>query len=187
MKRKLFVILSLIIASNLFAQKFSKELQDNGMHRFETTMNFLAANKMNEEIVIYNNSSVDLANISCKVTINGKSHDFKKIGKIFIGDDEDFPGYEDDEMKDEFKRYFGNDGKISKNNMNDIIFEFNFGAFNKDVVLKRVFKDDNNICFSVGDNVRTSPADNFDSGNAEKILINGEEYLLLNEQVYKIR
>ncbi|MCM1320836.1 MAG: hypothetical protein NC041_01505 [Bacteroides sp.] len=187
MKRKLFVILSLIIASNLFAQKFSKELKDNGMHQFATTMNFLAANKIDEEIVIYNNSSVDLANISCKVTINGKTHDFKKIRKIIVGDDENFSGYEDDEMKDEFKRYFGSDGKISKNNTNDIIFEFNFGEFNNDVVLKRVYKDDRDICFSVDDKLHASSADNSDSGNAEKILINGEEYLLLNEQVYKIR
>ena len=96
-----------------------------------------------------------------------------------------FEGYEDDEMKDELKFYFGGEGKLSKSNKNKIVFIFDFGADNDHVVLGKVYKSGNDIYFEIIDNP-TATVKQGKSAGGETVTINGESYLLIDGTAYKI-
>ena len=133
--------------------KYFEEFEDNGTHTFLCSMSFLYYNKLNEEVRIQNNSSYKLRNVRCTISIQKREHDLKNIKEIEIGETEEFDGYEDDELKDELKHYYGKEvGKISADNPNTITFKLNFNDYNEKVLIKKVYNEDKSLSFEIVDN-----------------------------------
>ncbi len=122
---------------------------DDGVHAYETSIDFLAKKLMKDEVSLYNNSSYDFT-VICRIIINGKKHALQKM-ELAVGMTGDFDGGEDDEMHDELPCFFGSDGRISLLNKNKITFAFDFLDCNDKVVLTRFYKKAKKICFEVSD------------------------------------
>ena len=118
---------------------------------FETSFPELVKNKINGEIRIQNNSTSILSRVSCTVIINENEHKMQSIAKIKLGEREEFEGYEDDEMKDEFPFYFGKDGKFNKSNQNRIVFKIKFPDNLDDVAISAALANDKSLLFIIED------------------------------------
>lgn len=186
MKKTLLLSLAfaLLAAFPLAAQAFPQEVNDGGSHVFEIPISALAKNKVVEKIVIQNNSSREIDWATCTLSVGGKEHELKKMPPLPVGKSREFEGYDDDEMKDELKAAFGDAGKISAKNRNSLRFTFSFGNQEGLVCLRRVLKSEKDICFEVVDSPN-APAQSAPSG--KKVTIDGETYLLIDGQAYRVR
>lgn len=72
MKRIFVGLIALLFASNVFAQ-YAGTFKDDGSHTYETTMLSLWSRSVWEEVVILNNSSYELNNVSCLITLDDAS------------------------------------------------------------------------------------------------------------------
>lgn len=146
-------------------------------------------NKTWEEIQIQNNSTQNLNHITCTVIINGKEHKMKTISQIKVGDKEEFEGYEDNEMKDEFPHYFGNVGKFTSTNYNTITFIINFQEHRDDVIISDIYMNDNNLVFIVEDDPNhkvETEKEALERTGAQTIIIEGKKYLLYDGVAYPV-
>lgn len=117
-----------------------------------------------------------------------REHDLKNIKEIEIGETEEFDGYEDDELKDELKHYYGKEvGKISADNPNTITFKLNFNDYNEKVLIKKVYNEDKSLSFEIVDNPnhKKSVEQAKDQG-ATIIEIDGTKFMLFEGKAYKI-
>ena len=156
---------------------------------YKTTFSHLYANKLWEEVRIQNNSSFTLSRITCTIQINNKKHNLVTIQKMRPGSQEEFDGYEDDEMKDELPYYFGEAGKFTKNNKNDISFTINFKEHRDDIVITDVYERDKSLCFIINDSpdveIKTEK-DALKESGATTIVVEGKTYLLYNGVAYPV-
>ena len=104
----LFVMLS--VSSVCFAEDGVVTQNAAGDWVYETTISSLVGRRIREEIKLINNSSYPLTHVTCTVTINGKNHDMRPMPVLKLSDSEGFDGYYEDDMYQEFPRYFGKDG-----------------------------------------------------------------------------
>lgn len=136
---------------------FAEGLTQNaaGDYVYETTISSLVGRRVYEEIKLMNNSSYALTHITCTVTINGKTHDMRPMPVLKLSDSEGFDGYYEDDMNREFPRYFGKDGKFSRNNNNIVTFTFKFRDHADVVAITDVYDTEEDLCFVVSDNFAT--------------------------------
>ena len=169
--------------------------QDNKVEKigdnwvYETSFQELMKKKITEEIQIQNNATVNLNHVSLTVRINGKEHKMQTIPGIKSGSKEEFDGYEDDEMHDEFPHYFGKDGKFSKKNKNKITFIVDFKEHREDVIISDVYMTDENLLFIVEDNPHKkikSEEESLQEAGAKTIILEGKKYLLFEGQAYPV-
>lgn len=184
MKRKFLIVLAVLLCSfNLFADK----VNDNGNHVFEYVISELVEKGFYDEINIQNNSSYELKNIQLKIFINGKEHQLLPISKLKSGNDDNFDGLEDDEMHDELRHYFGNDGKLNKKNNNKIRFELNFGLNNDKVIVTDLYIRDKELYFYVEDNSEHVVTEQVLEEQVRVIEIDGKKYMLVDDKVIEIK
>ncbi len=184
--KKIFTVLFLLPLFTLviFANGFKAPIADDGSHSYTTSLSDLARNKVTEEIKLVNNSSYELSGISCVVEIMGNAHEMRKISRLECGEKKEFKGYYDDEMEDEFKKFFGLSGNLSKNNKNKVIFHFDFARHNANVKITQVYSDDRDIVFIVEN--KTEPVENDASPEVKKVTVDGETYVLVDGKAYKV-
>ena len=180
MKKTIFIFcLLFLICSNIFSQEYKVEKNDNNDWIFNTSFQLLYKKKVWEEIQIQNNSTKNLNHIICSVQIKNKEHKMKPISSIKSGDKEEFEGYEDDEMKDEFPYYFGADGKFTFNNTNKITFKINFKENYDDIIISTVYMNNQHLLFIIEDapdiNVETEHK-SLESVESQIIIIDGQKY-----------
>jgi hypothetical protein len=134
---------------------FAEGLTQNaaGDYVYETTISSLVSRRVYEEIKLINNSSYALTHVTCTITINGKNHDMRPMPVLKLSDSEGFDGYYEDDMNREFPRYFGKDGKFSRNNNNIVIFTFKFRDHAGAVAITDVYDGEEDLCFVISDNV----------------------------------
>ena len=147
--KKLFFLIILLLCTTFI---FSEPITDNGDHLVTFRISKLVGKGFKDEICIQNGSSYLLKNIQLRITIDGKNHRLLPIDQVKSGGDDNFDGLEDDEMHDELKHFFGEKGKLTKNNTNKISFEFSFGDNNEKVLLKEYHIRDNELYFFVENN-----------------------------------
>ena len=189
MKRKIFFVLFLLFCVNIFAQEYKVEKNEDGDWIFNTTFQVLYNKKIWEEIQIQNNSTQNLNHITCSVIIKNKEHKMKTISSIKSGNKEEFEGYEDDEMKDEFPHYFGSDGKFTFNNYNKITFKINFKEHRDDVIISAVYMNDKHLLFIVEDSPNShveTEKEALERTGAQTIIIDGKKYLLYDGVAYPV-
>ena len=87
-----------------------------------------------------------------RIIIDKQEHKLLPIDQVKTGRDENFDGLEDDEMHDELKHFFGEKGKLTKKNTNQITFEFTFGDNNEKVLIKEFHIRDKELYFFVENN-----------------------------------
>ena len=187
--KKIFIFITLIFVSfMLFGETFFREINDNGDHKVSTTIGALYRAECSEEVCIQNNTSFKLNNISCLIEIGNRSHNLKNINNIKIGDCEEFDGYEDDELDDELEHFFGPVAKWTSKNTNNISFTFNFSDHNNDVIIKRIYCDDDSLTFEIEDSSNAVTTEQqLEKTGAEILEIDGKKYLLYNGQVMEIK
>ena len=184
MKRKFLIVLAVLLCNfNLFADK----VNDDGNHVFEYVISELVEKGFYDEINIQNNSSYELKNIQLKIFINGKEHQPLPISKLKSGNDDNFDGLEDDEMHDELRHYFGNDGKLNKKNNNKIRFELNFGLNNDKVIVTDLYIRDKELYFYVEDNSEHVVTEQVLEEQVRVIEIDGKKYMLVDDKVIEIK
>ena len=184
MKRKFLIVLAVLLCNfNLFADK----VNDDGNHVFEYVISELVDKGFYDEINIQNNSSYELKNIQLKIFINGKEHQLLPISKLKSGNDDNFDGLEDDEMHDELKYFFGEKGKLTKNNTNEISFEFTFGDNNEKVLLKEYHIRDNELYFFVENNENFKVTEELVEDSVKVIVIDGNKYMLIGDKVIEVK
>lgn len=134
---------------------FAEGLTQNaaGDYVYQTTMSSLVSRRVYEEIKLINNSSYALTHVTCTITINGKNHDMRPMPVLKLSDSEGFDGYYEDDMNREFPRYFGKDGKFSRNNNNIVTFTFKFRDHAGAVAITDVYDGEEDLCFVISDNV----------------------------------
>lgn len=117
-----------------------------------------------------------------------REHDLKNIKEIEIGETEEFDGYEDDELKDELKHYYGKEvGKISADNPNTITFKLNFNDYNEKVLIKKVYNEDKSLSFEIVDNPNhKKPVEQAKDQGATIVEIDGTKFMLFEGKAYKI-
>ena len=157
---------------------------ENGDFCFETSFPELLANGIKEEVRVQNNSTFTVNNISCNIIINEKTHSLKTIQKLKPGEEEEFDGYEDDEMKDELPYYFGTDGEFKKRNTNAISFVICFRDHQKNVTIKGVYDRDKSLVFIIdnstegNENMETETS--LKEAGVKKITVDGKTFILYN-------
>lgn len=187
--KKTFIFITLIFVSfMLFGETFFREINDNGDHKVSTTIEVLYRTKCSEEVRIQNNTSFKLNNINCLIEIGSRSHRLKNINNIKIGDCEEFDGYEDDELDDELEHFFGPVAKWTSKNTNKISFTLNFSDHNNDVIIKRIYCDDDSLTFEIEESSNAVTTEQqLEKTGAEILEIDGKKYLLYNGQVMEIK
>lgn len=187
--KKTFIFITLTFVSFLlFGETFFREINDNGDHKFSTTIEDLYRTKCSEEVCIQNNTSFKLNNIRCLIEIGGRSHSLKNINNIKIGDHEEFDGYEDDELEDELEHFFGPVAKWTSKNTNEVSFTLNFSDHNNDVIIKRIYCDDESLTFEIEDSSNAVTTEQqLEKTGAEILEIDGKKYLFYNGQVIEIK
>ncbi len=125
---------------------------------YETTISSLVNRRIREEIKLINNSSYPLTHVTCTVTINGKNHDMRPMPVLKLSDSEGFDGYYEDDMYQEFPRYFGKDGRFSRNNNNAVTFTFRFRDHSDSVMITDVYDSEDDLCFVVSNYGYAQPA-----------------------------
>lgn len=191
MKRTIIsIILVFFAAICSFAQekKLGSQIvtNENGDCCFETSFLELLNCGVNSEIWVQNNSAYAVNNLLCTVFINDKNHSLRGIQTIPPGDDREFEGYDDDEMKDEFPCFFGSDGAFKKRNTNKITFVISFRPRQKNVEITKVINKGKSLVFVIenseeGDKLLKSDLTPKDDG-AKKVVINGKTYILSGEK-----
>ncbi len=153
MKKRIILLISALffICFNAFSFEYKIEKNETNEWIFETSFSELVQSKINGEIRIQNNSKLILTRVGCSVIIKGNEHKLQSISKIKVGEREEFEGYEDDEMKDEFPFYFGKDGKFLKSNKNQIILKIKFPDNQDDVIITAALANDKSLLFIVED------------------------------------
>ena len=149
----LFVMLS--VSSVCFAEDGVVTQNAAGDWVYETTISSLVGRRIREEIKLINNSSYPLTHVTCTVTINGKNHDMRPMPVLKLSDSEGFDGYYEDDMYQEFPRYFGKDGRFSRNNNNVVTFTFRFRDHSDSVIIADVYDSEDDLCFVVSDSAYT--------------------------------
>lgn len=187
MKKVALFFITLLISANLFCQSF--EFNDDGNHRFDTTISKLHSMEVWEEVVVLNNSSFELNNISCLIILNDEvEHRLVNISRINIGDDESFDGYEDDELKDELPYYFGKNGKFKANNNSKISFVLDFGRNNNNVIISKIYDKDKNLVLMVTDSEKAvKPDDKIEALGGHVIEVDGKKFLLYGGQAIPVK
>lgn len=188
MRKLIIFIVFMITCSMLFGQAYFEEINDNGEHKFSTTISTLKKNDCSEEVRIQNNSSFKLNNISCLIEIGNVKHNLKNINYVKIGEEEEFDGYEDDELDDELEHYFGKVAKWQIKNTNNITFTLNFSDHNSDVVIRKIYNRDESLVFEIGDsdNAITTEQQLKKTG-AEILEVDGKKYILYNGQAIEVK
>lgn len=190
MRKILTAMLAFALGISAFAQQNYLSFNDDGNHTYTTTMSSLYHRKIWEEVVIQNNSSFELNNISCEISLVGAaaSHRLVNIRRVKIGDDESFDGYEDDELKDELPFYFGSYGKFRADNNAKISFTLNFGVNNSNVRISSVYNKDKNLVFLITDSENAvKPQEKIESLGGNIIEIDGKKFLLYNGQAIQVK
>ena len=149
----LFIMLS--VSSVCFAEDGVVTQNATGDWVYETTIGSLVNRRIREEIKLINNSSYPLTHVTCTVTINGKNHDMRPMPVLKLSDSEGFDGYYEDDMYQEFPRYFGKDGRFSRNNNNVVTFTFRFRDHSDSVMITDVYDSEDDLCFVVSDSAYT--------------------------------
>ena len=144
-----------IACSVVFAEGITQNAA--GDYVYQTTMSSLVSRRVYEEIKLINNSSYALTHVTCTITINGKNHDMRPMPVLKLSDSEGFDGYYEDDMNREFPRYFGKDGKFSRNNNNVVTFTFKFRDHANAVAITDVYDGEEDLCFVVSDNLAAAP------------------------------
>lgn len=164
------------------------EKLDSGKFQYSTTISSLVNRKIDEEIQVQNNSSFTLSRLSCTVVIGNKSHDMKVIQRVKPGDDEEFEGYEDDEMNDEFPYYFGEAGKFRKDNHSEVTFIISFKEHADLVEILDVYEGDDSLVFVVTDSEKASKQieKSFSENNIEIFYIEGKPYAKIDGKLMKL-
>lgn len=150
-KFMVYVVAVFLAVPVAFAQGEFVTRDSSGGYSYETTISSLVQRRVFEEIKLINNSSFEVTNVTCVVTINGKTHDMRPISVLKPGESEGFDGYFEDDMKREFPKCFGQDGKFLKENNSVVKFSFNFKGHNDDVVITDVYDSEDDLCFIVND------------------------------------
>jgi hypothetical protein len=180
-KTIVFLLVSLCAVYGSYAQgegaKSRLTVNGQGDYCFETSFTELVSQGINSEIQVFNNSAFTVSNLLCTVFINGKSHSLKAIHTLLPTEDDEFDGYDDDEMKDEFPHFFGSDGAFKKRNTNKIQFVISFRPQQKNVEITNIYFRKKSIVFVI-DNSEEGKK-NLESGNmSEKVVIDGKTYIL---------
>ena len=206
--KKIFAVIAALLAVTALQAKvlIDEKIADDGSHSYTTRIGLLAANKAGDELVVFNNSSRPLRNLTCTLTVKGKSSKMQVIPQLPVGAKEDFDGAFDDDLDEELYAVFGPEGKFTPANKNEVTFTLSFGEDNGAVRLNRVFQRKSSLCFEIADagSAGTSPADSAASATsaavavpaagsqsaadgAQKVVIDGQSYILLNGQAYKVQ
>lgn len=180
-KAIVFLLLSLCAICGSFAQDDEAKnrivVNERGDYCFETSFPELMSRGVNSEVWVRNNSGFVVNNLLCTVSINGKSHALKAIQTVPPGEDEEFKGYDDDEMKDEFPCFFGVDGSFKKRNTNKISFEISFRPHQKNVVITSIYYWKKSIVFVIDNSAEGKKL--LESGDtSEKVVVGGKTYIL---------
>ena len=179
----IMLFLSLLMTFGVFAEPVT----DNGNHSVTFRISELAKKGFYDEICIQNGSSYLLKNIHLRITIDGKDHRLLPIDQVKSGRDENFDGLEDDEMHDELKYFFGEKGKLAKNNTNEISFEFTFGDNNEKVLLKEYHIRDNELYFFVENNENFKVTEELVEDSVKVIVIDGNKYMIIDDKVIEVK
>ena len=182
--KKIFLSLIFIIMAGF---SFGQNLNDNGKHSFEFEIADLVSKSFHDEIKIQNSSSYTLKNIQIKIIINGKSINLLQIANIQPGRTENFDGKTDDDMHDELKYYFGNDGKLSKTNPNKIIFALDFGNENEKIIVKEFYIKNKDLYFLIENNPAYKNTDQPTDDSAKIVTIDGKKYILVDDKAFEIQ
>ena len=189
MKKSSLLLLLLAFTVASFAQSPKITESENHDWIFDTSFPELMAKGIDEEIQIQNNSSVNLNHVTCTVVINGKEHKMQTIQKIKSGEKEEFDGYEDDEMQDEFPHYFGEAGRFTRKNTNNIRFIINFKEHRNDVIISDVYMNDRHLLFIIEDSPNRhikSEEESLEGTGAQVIIVEGKKYLLYGGVAYPV-
>ena len=201
----LFVLFA--VSSVCFAENGVVTRNAAGDCVYETTIGSLVNRRVREEIKLINNSSYPLTHVTCTVTINGKNHDMRPMPVLKLSDSEGFDGYYEDDMYQEFPRYFGKDGKFSRSNNNAVTFTIRFRDHSDSVTITDVYDSEDDLCFVVADYKSASqvmqnqpavatppqpaapsvaPLQN-NNYTDTTVVIDGKKYLLHNGKAYPIQ
>ncbi len=183
MKKIFTAIFFMAMASFLFAQN----LDGSKNNSFEFKISDLVEKGFYDEIKIRNGSSHELKNIQIKISINGKSIELLPIVNLQPGNAKNFDGKQDDDMHDELKYFFGNDGKLSKTNQNSIIFDIDFGDNNEKIAIKDFFIKNKDLYFFVEDNPDFKNSEQATEDSAKIVTIDGKRYILVNDKAFEIQ
>ena len=183
MKKIFTAIFLMAMATFLFAQNLSSSKNNS----FEFKIADLVGKGFYDEIKIRNGSSYELKNIQIKISINGKSIELIPIANLQPGNAKNFDGKEDDDMHDELKYFFGNDGKLSKTNQNIIAFDINFGDNNEKITIKDFFIKNKDLYFFVEDNPNFKNTDQATTNSAKIVTIDGKKYILADDKAFEIQ
>lgn len=183
MKKIFTAIFLMAMATFLFAQNLSSSKNNS----FEFKIADLVGKGFYDEIKIRNGSSYELKNIQIKISINGKSIELIPIANLQPGNAKNFDGKEDDDMHDELKYFFGNDGKLSKTNQNTIAFDINFGDNNEKITIKDFFIKNKDLYFFVEDNPNFKNTDQATTNSAKIVTIDGKKYILVDDKAFEIQ
>ena len=182
--KKLFFLIILLLCTTFI---FSEPITDNGDHLVTFRISELVGKGFKDEICIQNGSSYILKNIQLRIIIDEKDHKLFPIDQVKSGRDENFDGLEDDEMHDELKHFFGEKGKLTKNNTNKISFEFSFGDSNEKVLLKEYHIRDNELYFFVENNPDSKITEELVEDSVKVIVIDGKKYMIIDDQVIEVK
>ena len=172
-------ILMALVLSLMVVGIFAEPVTDNGNHLVTFRISELVGKGFKDEICIQNGSSYILKNIQLRITIDEKDHRLLPIDQVKSGRDDNFDGLEDDEMHDELKHFFGEKGKLTKNNTNKISFEFSFGDNNEKVLLKEYHIRDNELYFFVENNPDSKITEELVEDSVKVIVIDGKKYMII--------
>lgn len=177
MKKILVLIATLLLAVSVGS---AKELKDTGNHSFTFHISSLAKQRFKDKIIIQNNSSYKLKGVKLRIWIDGKSHTLRAIDDIDMGDDENFRGTEDDDMKDELKYHFGEAGKLIESNQRKIRFDLVFGNDNEKVIVSDYVVGSHDLIFTVEDNLDFVVTQQVVEDEVKVYIIDGKKWAILN-------
>lgn len=181
--KKIFAVLFFIMGSFIFAQNLSGAKNNS----FEFKIADLVNKGFFDEIKIRNESSYELKNIQIKISINGKSIELIPITRLFPGNSTNFDGKQDDDMHDELRYFFGNDGRLNKTNPNSITFDIDFGDNNEKTNVKDYFIKNKDLYFLIEDNPDFKASAQTSDGSAKIVTIDGKKYILVDDKAFEIQ
>ena len=180
-------ILAILFLSLMVVGIFAEPVTYNGNHLVTFRISELVEKGFYDEICIQNGSTYLLKNIQLRITIDEKDHRLLPIDQVKSGRDDNFDGLEDDEMHDELKYFFGEKGKLTKNNPNKISFKFTFGDNNEKVLLKEYYIRDNKLYFFVDNNENFKIAEELVEDSVKVIAIDGNKYMIIDDKVIEVK
>lgn len=90
-------------------------------------------------------------------------------------------------MHDELKHFFGEKGKLTKKNTNQITFEFTFGDNNEKVLIKEFHIRDKELYFFVENNPEAKITEEKVEDSVKVIVIDGKKYMIIGDQVIEVK